>query len=329
LRDEPVGTVRYVAPEAAGLINVSVDQRADLYSLGVVLFECLAGHPPFRGDTVGELLRQHLNSEAPQLRSMGLAVPRTLDGLIQRMLSKAPEARYQSAESVLADVEELGSALAAGFDEPMITLGLHDRRHILTEPSFVGRTQELHTLSALLDRVASKHGGLVLVEAESGAGKTRLLDELALQAGRRDIWVLRGQGVDQVAQQPFQVLDGVVSAIVSAESGTPPEERLLSRLGDWAEAAEAALPALRGASAPIDQSTLGPEAYGETRSINALTALLDLLGQGARPALVLLDDCQWADALTLTLLAKWQSMAIRPGSCILTSSPDSGGLSLG
>jgi diguanylate cyclase (GGDEF)-like protein/PAS domain S-box-containing protein len=314
LRDEPVGTVRYVAPEAAGLINVSVDQRSDLYSLGVVLFECLAGHPPFGGDTVGELLRQHLNTRAPQLRSLGLAVPRALDGLIQRLLSKVPEARYQSSMSLLSDVEELVTALAAGVDDPMMTLGLHDRRHILTEPTFVGRTQELHTLSALLDRVTTTNGGLVLLEAESGAGKTRLLDELALQAGRRDIWVLRGQGVDQVAQRPFQVLDGVVSAIVTAESDTPPEERLLSRLGDWAEAAEAALPALRGTSTPVDQSALGPEAYGETRSINALAALLNLLGQGARPALVLLDDCQWADALTLKLLAKWQSDRDRESS---------------
>ena len=48
-----------------GCIEVDVDERSDLYSLGAVLFECLAGRPPFTGDTVGEVLRQHLNAPAP------------------------------------------------------------------------------------------------------------------------------------------------------------------------------------------------------------------------------------------------------------------------
>jgi two-component system sensor kinase len=307
LRDEPVGTVRYLAPESAGLIRADVDQRSDLYSLGVVLFECLAGEPPFHGDTVGEVLRQHLNTPAPQLRSMGVAVPRALDGVLQRMLAKDPRVRYQSAASVLADITELSTGLSAGIVEPAMTLGLHDRLHVLTEPSFVGRAEELANLAEHLNRAASGHGGLVLVEAESGEGKTRLLDELALQAGRRDFWVLHGQGVDQAALRPFQVLDRVVADIVAAESDTSVEHGLRRRLGHWAEAAVAALPALGATLGEFDQDTLGPEAYGETRNIDALTALLDALGQENRPVLVLLDDCQWADSMTIALLGKWQA----------------------
>jgi len=307
VRDAPVGTVRYIAPEAAGLIKVGVDQRADLYSLGIVLFECLAGYVPFSGNTVGEVLLQHLNVEAPQLRSMGLAVPRCLDGVLQRMLAKDPGERYQSASSVLADLSEIGAELAAGRDEPSVTPGLHDRRHVLAEPSFVGRTHELQTLTSLLNARGAAAGGLVLVEAESGAGKTRLLDELALQAGRLNCWVLRGQGVDQAAQRPFEMLHGIVDAVVDAESDPWLEGGLRAYLGDRAAAAAAALPALAGVLGPVDQVALGPEAYGETRSIDALAMLLDALGQGARPALVILDDCQWADALTIALLARWQS----------------------
>ena len=56
VRDEPVGTARYLAPEAAGLLEVPVDERADLYALGVVLFECLAGRPPFEGTDVGSVV---------------------------------------------------------------------------------------------------------------------------------------------------------------------------------------------------------------------------------------------------------------------------------
>ena len=60
IRDELVGTVRYLAPEAAGLLSSPADERSDLYSVGVVLFECLAGRPVFVGDTVSDLLRHHL-----------------------------------------------------------------------------------------------------------------------------------------------------------------------------------------------------------------------------------------------------------------------------
>ncbi|TMK86548.1 MAG: serine/threonine protein kinase, partial [Actinobacteria bacterium] len=71
LREQAVGTARYMAPEQAGLLDVPVDERADLYSIGVLLFVCLAGRPPFAGPSVGEVLRQHLSATPPELRGLG------------------------------------------------------------------------------------------------------------------------------------------------------------------------------------------------------------------------------------------------------------------
>jgi len=308
LRDQPVGTARYLAPEAAGLIESAVDHRSDLYSLGVVLFECLAGAPPFTGDTVGEVLRQHLNAAVPSLRARGVDVPRAVDSVLGRLLAKEPDERYQSSASALGDLTEIAAALAAGVAEPAVMPGLHDHRRALIEPSFVGRAGELAAMSALLDRADRGEGGLVLVEAESGGGKTRLLDEVALQAGRAGFWVLRGMGVDHAASRPFQVLDGVVAGITESESGPGPSPRhLRARLGDWADAVTVALPDLAGPLGTARDADAGPEAYGQTRSVDALTVLLDVLGRPARPALVLLDDCQWADGLTIALVAAWQA----------------------
>gem|GEM_PF-330667 len=318
VREELVGTARYLAPEAAGLVGLNVDERSDLYSLGVVLFECLAGRAPFGGDNVGEILRQHLNAPAPSLRALGVAVPRALDGVVQRLLGKDPDARYQSAAAALADLTEIAAALAAGVAEPAVTPGLLDRRPALTEPSFVGRADELVRLTGLLERTAWGGGRLVLLEAESGGGKTRLLDEVALHAARHDFWVLRGQGVDRAAQRPFQVLDGVVNGMVAADLDGPAVALLRRQLGDWADAAAAVLPGLAPIVGSDAEAALGPEAYGETRSVDALTALFDALGQPSRPALVILDDCQWADGLTISLLAQWQARrAAGEGSHVL------------
>ncbi len=310
----PTGTVRYIAPEAAGLITAVVDQRADLYSLGVVLFECLAGRPPFGGDTVGEVLRQHLNTAAPQLRSMGIAVPRSLEGVLQRLLAKDPGGRYQSAAAALEDVSEIAAAVAAGT-EPSVTAGASDRRHTLAEPAFVGRDQELGELIGVLEQEAGPLRRLIVVEAESGAGKTRLLDELSLYATGRNTLVLRGQGVDQAAPQPFQMLAGIAEGIVETDVDLAVPGGLRAQLGDWAGATAATLPALTGLLGPVETAGLGPEEYGKTRSIDALLALLEALGRAPEPVLILLDDCQWADAMTLTLLDRWQAREAPEGGC--------------
>jgi two-component system sensor kinase len=313
-----IAAVRYIAPEAAGLITVAVDHRADLYSLGIVLFECLTGHPPFDGASVGELLRQHLNVEVSHLGSLGVSVPRALDGIVHRLLAKDPANRYQSATSALADIEELSLLMEQGDADPSVILGRHDRRHALAEPSFVGRAAELAMVTELMQRDDTQQGRLVFVAAESGAGKTRLFDELALQASLGGFWVMRGQGVDQAAQRPFQVLDGVIDEVVAAEKDGYFTGGLRAVLGDWADATAAAIPSLASLLGPLNPASLGPEAYGEHRNLDALCALLTALGQGPRPVLLLLDDCQWADAMTVALLGKWQELRGPMAAPVLT-----------
>ncbi|TMQ31200.1 MAG: protein kinase, partial [Planctomycetota bacterium] len=308
IRDQPVGTARYMSPEQAGLLDQDKDERSDLYSAGVLLFECLAGRVPFQGDSVGEVLRQHLTVQPPELRSLGLPIPRALDEVVQRLLRKDPRDRYQSAEAVLADLSTIGEALERGVAEPALVVGLRDRRRTLTEPAFVGRSNELAILDTLLCQARDGHGGLVLLEADSGGGKTRLLSELAQRSARQGAWVLRGQGLDQSAQRPFQLLAGVAAGLVEAIRRNPDLGAILRHgLGDQREAVCAALPELADALQAEPSEALGPETFGHVRSLQALAALLDVLGAAERPTLVLLDDCQWADELTLQLLGRWQN----------------------
>ncbi len=307
IRDQPVGTARYMSPAQAGLLGHDADERSDLYAAGVVLFECIAGRPPFAGNSVGEVLRQHVTLRPPELRTLGLAIPRALDEIIARLLRKDPRDRYQSAEAVLTDLTLITNALNRGVADPAIVVGLRDRRRTLTEPAFVGRTSELTTLDAQLERARHGDGSLVLLESESGGGKTRLLVELAQRSAREGAWVLRGQGLDQAAQRPFQVLVGVAAEVL-ASARLEPElaQALPGRLGEQRDAVCAALPELADVLGAPSTAALGPESFGPARSLQALAALLDALGNSDRPALVLFDDCQWADELTLKLLGQWQ-----------------------
>ena len=283
-----------------------------------MLFECLAGRPPFQGQRVGQVLRQHMTVQPPELRSLGLPVPRVLDEVIQRMLRKDPRDRYQTAAAVVADLTVIAEALQHGESEPALVVGLHDRRQTLTEPAFVGRGQELAALNAQLKRTQAGQGGVVLLEAESGGGKSRLLAEFALRGVQQDTWVLRGQGLDQAAQRPFQLLTGVAEGILATarlESGIG--ESIRAGLGDHLSAVCSALPELAALFGSSATGRLGPETFVEARSVQALAALLDALGTTGRPVSVLLDDCQWADQLTLKVLSNWQRRTATAGRPIL------------
>ncbi|KFE62687.1 protein kinase domain-containing protein [Hyalangium minutum] len=317
LRDLPVGTARYLSPEQAGLLNRPVETTSDLYSVGIVLFEALSGRPAFDGGSVGEVLRQHLAAR-PKLRSGGVEIPRALEELVGRLLQTDPTDRYQSAESALADLRALDEALSHGEAEPELVTGAHDQRRSLTEPSFVGRYEELAVLERELERTRSEPGRLVVVEAESGGGKSRLLEELSARAVHHRAWVLQGQAQDQAAQRPFQLFQGVAAGIAAAARERPAlVEVLRQRLGGQETALATVLPQMEPVLRPAPQQHLGPESFGESRGIRALTSLLSALGTEAEPAVVLLDDCQWADELTLRAIEAWQQTASQSGGHVM------------
>jgi eukaryotic-like serine/threonine-protein kinase len=112
-----VGTAQYLSPEQAR--GTDVDQRSDLYSLGVVLYELLTGTLPFNGDTPVEIAMKHL-STVPELPSERRPeVPRDLDLIVMRALAKDPDDRYESAEEMDADLERFlrGAAVSPLTEE--------------------------------------------------------------------------------------------------------------------------------------------------------------------------------------------------------------------
>ena len=107
-----VGTVSYMAPEQA--LGKTVDGRADLFSLGVVLFEMLTGHVPFAGTTPTEIIDRILHEDAPPVSRFVSAVPTSLDAIVARALEKAPEFRYQLARDIHNDLKGVAAELDAG-----------------------------------------------------------------------------------------------------------------------------------------------------------------------------------------------------------------------
>ncbi len=100
-----VGTARYIAPEKAA--KKPVDARADLYSLGVVLYEAATGRPPFQAELGAELIRAHINETPPSPRAVRPDVSAELEKIIIKALAKNPQERFQTAQEFRAALNAL------------------------------------------------------------------------------------------------------------------------------------------------------------------------------------------------------------------------------
>jgi serine/threonine protein kinase len=94
-----VGTSTYMSPEQITALQ-ELDRRSDLYSLACVLFECLAGQPPFSHRNEAMVLQLHLTQPPPDLRTLRAEIPAELASGIARALAKTPEERWQSAAAM-------------------------------------------------------------------------------------------------------------------------------------------------------------------------------------------------------------------------------------
>ena len=265
------GTLAYLAPEQ--IDGQPVDGRADQYALACVLFECLAGHPPFAGQSSRlALLWAHMEEPPPALSGAAPGVPAALDAVLERGLAKQPAARYASCEALIAGAREaLASAatgaLPAALDGPA--------------PLLAGRAAEVEALRAAWLAVRRGAGALMLVSGPRGAGKTRLAIELARElrgrapvryasavAGEQEL--LRALGVE--AGTPALVivedLDAASDAVVAALEAAARDRPVLV-VGTFREAVA---PAVEALAERVPHLRLGPLDAGAIRAIAELHA---------------------------------------------------------
>jgi serine/threonine-protein kinase len=103
-----VGTSAYMSPEQAA--GVAVDHRTDLYSLGCVLFECLAGRPPYEHPLESQVMQMHQRGEIPRVRALRPEVSKPLAAVVTKALQKDPDRRWQTAVEMRAALAEAGAS---------------------------------------------------------------------------------------------------------------------------------------------------------------------------------------------------------------------------
>ena len=303
------GNLAYLSPEQTGRMNRVLDYRTDFYSLGVVFYELLTGRLPFVSDDALELIHWHIAKMPTPPLEISVAIPAPLSNIVMKLLAKTPEERYQSAWGLKADLEICAREWAAQRFIAPFALGQHDVADRFVIPrKLYGRTHEVNELLSAFDRVCQGQSTMMLVAGYAGIGKTALIQELYRPIARQRGWFIAGK-FDQVKRsQPF-------SALIQAFRGLT--RQLLSeseeRLEFWRHRLSAALGTNGGVlTEVITELELivgkqpSPPTLGPTEALNRFQSVFQnfvaALAQPEHPLVVFLDDLQWADAATLSLL---------------------------
>jgi predicted ATPase len=334
--DYVVGTPAYMSPEQ--IDGQGLDGRADLYSLGVMLFELLSGRLPFAYSRETDLFMAHLTEPPPRLREFAPQTPAALERLVGRLLAKNPADRYPSAAAVL----EVITSLQARHR--------YSQGHLKwLEPEgkvFVDRTGELERLAALwTETQTTGQPRLVVVKGKAGIGKSRLLVEfLGRTVIDQGFVVVAGKCAEtDVPYSPYAEILATVLNKELAKGATTPEQfnllleqipglaRLLN-LSYHAPAKTINPPAPRqptgaGLWQALSNKMAAPTPLGpaspQWRFYNAVLDMVAQLG----PTALFLEDATTLDesslALTRFLLRQEQLPALLVAACRETDPPSS------
>jgi len=313
------GLLPYISPEQTGRMNRTLDYRTDFYTLGVTFYELLSGQLPFEASDALGVVHAHIAKIHKPLNQLGKDIPDMVSKLIDKLLNKSAEERYQSALGLKADLEKCLQALQKNRTIENFELGdddISDRFQI--SQKLYGRSTEVNTLLQHFNQVTDGHPKLLSVSGYSGVGKSVLINEVHKPIAAHNGLFLSGKFDQFQRSTPYfafkQALTTWLLKILSL-----PEHHLAA----YREDINAALGV--NARVLIDIMVEFKPLLGELPEVPVLGAdeaqnrlnsvLLNLVAfiAGDKPLVIFIDDLQWADLSSLNLL----TLLMREADCAL------------
>ncbi|WP_437850537.1 AAA family ATPase [Sorangium sp. So ce363] len=311
------GTLAYMAPEQTGRMNRRVDERTDLYSLGVTFYELLTGTLPFQASDPVAWVYCHIAQAPRPPHTLVPSIPPQLSAVVLKLLSKAAEERYQSALGLRHDLDTCFSQLRQSGAIEAFPLGRRDVSDRFQIPQrLYGREREVEALLAAFERVvANGRPELVLVSGYSGIGKSSLVAELHGPVVRERGFFLSGK-FDQLKRDvPYRPLlhafRGLVQEILGASEQQVERwrERLREAVGQNGRLLTDVLPEIERLLGPQPPVPELPPAEAQSRLLATLQRFVAACARKEHPVTLFLDDLQWADAGSLLLLEHLATLA--------------------
>ncbi|WP_412761611.1 helix-turn-helix transcriptional regulator [Paenibacillus chibensis] len=285
----------YCSPENTGRMHRRVDERSDLYSLGVIFYEMLAGCPPFRSDQPLEWVYMHLAQSPPPLSNLARHLPEGLEAIIMKLLEKNPDKRYSSVDVLLADWDKIGRP--------------HEIH--LMEQGLQGREHEMAMLTQAFYSACLGSTEMVYVSGEAGIGKTSLIEEvLGKQQHDRDFYYIAGKFEQLSKESPYHPIIQAFRGLMRHLLGQRKDQSMLWRhklqeaLGPNVHVIADIIPEARLILGSDHVPGLEELQANESkkRFIYAFRKFVQALASKEHPLVLFIDDLQWADASSLQLI---------------------------
>ncbi|MEG4571429.1 AAA family ATPase [Microcoleus sp. N3A4] len=303
------GTLAYISPEQTGRMNRGIDYRTDFYSLGVTFFELLTGKLPFSTNEAMELVHCHLAKTAYFVHEINPIIPSVLSKIVQKLMAKNAEDRYQSALGLKFDLETCLQQLRATGEIEDFEIAKRDLcdRFIIPDKLY-GRENDVQSLLKAFERVASGSSELILVAGLSGIGKTAVVNEVHKPITRQRGYFIKGK-YDQFNRnipfsafvQAFRSLMGQILSASDVELANW-KEQILAAVGENGQVLIEVIPELEqivGSQPPVIELV---GSASQNRFNLLFGKFIQVFMKEEHPLVIFLDDLQWADSASLNLL---------------------------
>ena len=305
------GTLAYMAPEQTGRMNRGIDYRSDFYSLGITFYELISKKLPFETNDPMELVHCHLAQKPLPLNKINPDIPLVISNIIDRLLAKTPEERYQSTWGIKADLEACVHPLKTFggiLTFPLASQDITEKFQI--SQKLYGREKEVSQLLDIFEQVSQGATIMVSISGYSGIGKSALVKEI-----HKPITEKRGQFIsgkfDQLQRDiPYsaiaQALQHLICQLLSESETTLKiwKDKILQALGNNGQIIIDVIPELEKI---IGQQPMVEE-LGATESQSRFnlffSKFINVFCEQEHPLVIFIDDLQWADLPSLTLIEK-------------------------
>jgi PAS domain S-box-containing protein len=301
----------WIAPEQTGLMNRAVDWRADLYSLGAVLYALATGKAPFTEESAEKILHAHMARLPDPPSAAAPWIPKILERILLKLLAKEPDERPQGPASLARNFALLHQAHAGGRPLEEIPLPPEDIPARPRPPSRLhGRSEEFERLAGAFERVTNGGARQVFVAGRPGTGKSSLIQELsrsvALSGGFFTVGKCEQFGQGNPFHAPARALEGLGRLL---QKGSPSArdklgKRLAMGLGAEAPVLCAMAPALEPLLGPPARLEQADDHSTRARLVEPVVDFLETICSPEHPVVWVLDDLQWADTPTLRLVKR-------------------------
>ncbi len=303
------GTLPYMAPEQTGKTSFPVDQRSDLYSLGVVFYEMVAGKRPFSASDIGGWVHAHLAEKSAPLSEV-CSCPEALSQVIMKLLEKDPEKRYQSASGLLYDLHALYQAFQKGKELSSFVPATRDfSPEIRFSRTWYGRENSRNELSETIRRAILGSLQHVVLIGEKGIGKTLLINTVAQDFQNREMWHIRVTFSQERTATPYHGLRQFLYDTVQQMYLLPltEQQRIKStweeKLKNQGKVLTSFLPEMEKLFTVQEEVENLDQEATQKRLFYLFAEFVSLLISKKRPLLLVLDHIQWADRESQKLFA--------------------------